>query len=286
MEGQGSRPPDTPSSTLLRATGPSSEGRAMPANQKLSMARSRRSCACTARCELTVVKGKKAPCPGPCVCLCYDRVRRLSSGLEELLVPAAAGQGSEGQRFGAREDVLLPPLAAVSCAASRAGWLLLACSQPRQRHVPLPPRALCRYPRRPCAHVAVQSAATSLRPHDSFSVPVVDEPCEACAGCGCGGGSLRGNSSTNPPSHRHSLTCLPSPSPPGPSLEPLVFVAAAAMASMFEQPQNGTLFLGGQKISGPDIRDQNGTCTADSSRCRRLTDLLPQSWPHKPLPTS
>lgn len=30
------------------------------------------------------------------------------------------------------------------------------------------------------------------------------------------------------------------------------------MASMFEQPQNGMLFLGGQKISGSDIRDQNG----------------------------
>lgn len=30
------------------------------------------------------------------------------------------------------------------------------------------------------------------------------------------------------------------------------------MASMFEQPRNGTLFLGGQKISGSDIRDQNG----------------------------
>ena len=31
------------------------------------------------------------------------------------------------------------------------------------------------------------------------------------------------------------------------------------MASMFEQPRNaGTLFLGGTKISGADIRDQNG----------------------------
>lgn len=30
------------------------------------------------------------------------------------------------------------------------------------------------------------------------------------------------------------------------------------MASMFEQSGNGTLFLGGQKISGSDIRDQNG----------------------------
>lgn len=27
---------------------------------------------------------------------------------------------------------------------------------------------------------------------------------------------------------------------------------------MFEQSGNGTLFLGGQKISGSDIRDQNG----------------------------
>ena len=31
------------------------------------------------------------------------------------------------------------------------------------------------------------------------------------------------------------------------------------MASMFEQGGNGTLFLGGTKISGSDIRDQNGT---------------------------
>lgn len=28
---------------------------------------------------------------------------------------------------------------------------------------------------------------------------------------------------------------------------------------MFEQPRDGTLFLGGQKISGADIREQNGT---------------------------
>jgi len=33
------------------------------------------------------------------------------------------------------------------------------------------------------------------------------------------------------------------------------------MASMFEQPRNGTLFLGGQKISGTDIRDQNVLAT-------------------------
>ncbi|KAK7956227.1 T-complex protein 1 subunit alpha [Apiospora aurea] len=33
------------------------------------------------------------------------------------------------------------------------------------------------------------------------------------------------------------------------------------MASMFEQPGNGTLFLGGQKISGADIRDQNVLAT-------------------------
>jgi T-complex protein 1 subunit alpha len=41
------------------------------------------------------------------------------------------------------------------------------------------------------------------------------------------------------------------------------------MASMFEQPRNGTLFLGGQKISGSDIRDQNGahpTCGHGESR--------------------
>lgn len=30
------------------------------------------------------------------------------------------------------------------------------------------------------------------------------------------------------------------------------------MTSIFEQSGNGTLFLGGQKISGSDIRDQNG----------------------------
>ena len=30
------------------------------------------------------------------------------------------------------------------------------------------------------------------------------------------------------------------------------------MTSMFEQSRQGTLFLGGQKISGSDIRDQNG----------------------------
>ncbi|KAK0744081.1 chaperonin Cpn60/TCP-1 family [Schizothecium vesticola] len=33
------------------------------------------------------------------------------------------------------------------------------------------------------------------------------------------------------------------------------------MASLFEQPRNGTLFLGGQKISGSDIRDQNVLAT-------------------------
>jgi len=33
------------------------------------------------------------------------------------------------------------------------------------------------------------------------------------------------------------------------------------MASMFEQPGNGTLFLGGQKISGQDIREQNVLAT-------------------------
>ncbi|KAJ5002347.1 T-complex protein 1, partial [Colletotrichum nymphaeae SA-01] len=33
------------------------------------------------------------------------------------------------------------------------------------------------------------------------------------------------------------------------------------MASMFEQSGSGTLFLGGQKISGADIRDQNVLAT-------------------------
>ncbi|PKS09260.1 hypothetical protein jhhlp_003874 [Lomentospora prolificans] len=33
------------------------------------------------------------------------------------------------------------------------------------------------------------------------------------------------------------------------------------MAAIFEQPRNGTLFLGGQKISGADIRDQNVLAT-------------------------
>lgn len=31
------------------------------------------------------------------------------------------------------------------------------------------------------------------------------------------------------------------------------------MATLFDQPRDGTLFLGGQKISGSDIRDQNGS---------------------------
>lgn len=33
------------------------------------------------------------------------------------------------------------------------------------------------------------------------------------------------------------------------------------MASMFEQSGSGTLFLGGQKVSGSDIRDQNVAAT-------------------------
>ncbi|SPN99863.1 probable tailless complex polypeptide 1 / chaperonin subunit alpha [Cephalotrichum gorgonifer] len=33
------------------------------------------------------------------------------------------------------------------------------------------------------------------------------------------------------------------------------------MSTLFEQPRNGTLFLGGQKISGSDIRDQNVLAT-------------------------
>ena len=40
------------------------------------------------------------------------------------------------------------------------------------------------------------------------------------------------------------------------------------MASMFEQPRNGTLFLGGQKISGSDIRDQNGSLPLSSADAR------------------
>lgn len=41
------------------------------------------------------------------------------------------------------------------------------------------------------------------------------------------------------------------------------------MASMFAQSGNGTLFLGGQKVSGADIRDQNGLLLiALSSRAR------------------
>jgi T-complex protein 1 subunit alpha len=30
------------------------------------------------------------------------------------------------------------------------------------------------------------------------------------------------------------------------------------MATMFEQPRDSTLFLGGTKVSGADVRDQNG----------------------------
>jgi len=36
------------------------------------------------------------------------------------------------------------------------------------------------------------------------------------------------------------------------------------MGSMFEQSGNGQLFLGGQKISGADIRDQNGERNSQS----------------------
>ena len=36
------------------------------------------------------------------------------------------------------------------------------------------------------------------------------------------------------------------------------FHTQSAMGSMFAQSGSGTLFLGGQKISGADIRDQNG----------------------------
>lgn len=36
-------------------------------------------------------------------------------------------------------------------------------------------------------------------------------------------------------------------------------------ASMFQQSGNGTLFLGGQKISGTDIRDQNGKPSRSSA---------------------
>jgi len=46
------------------------------------------------------------------------------------------------------------------------------------------------------------------------------------------------------------------------------------MAAIFEQPRNGTLFLGGQKISGADIRDQNGWCPPS----RHLSVNAPPSW--------
>ena len=46
------------------------------------------------------------------------------------------------------------------------------------------------------------------------------------------------------------------------------------MASMFEQPRNaGTLFLGGTKISGADIRDQNGKSFVLLELAERLTVL-------------
>jgi hypothetical protein len=39
------------------------------------------------------------------------------------------------------------------------------------------------------------------------------------------------------------------------------------MSALFEQPRNaGTLFLGGQKISGQDIRDQNVLATQYETR--------------------
>ena len=44
---------------------------------------------------------------------------------------------------------------------------------------------------------------------------------------------------------------------------------------MFEQSGNGTLFLGGQKISGADIRDQNGEprLSPGSTRCSFILTL-------------
>jgi T-complex protein 1 subunit alpha len=41
---------------------------------------------------------------------------------------------------------------------------------------------------------------------------------------------------------------------------------------MFEQSGSGTLFLGGQKVSGSDIRDQNGMWTE--------ADIATQIWKH------
>jgi T-complex protein 1 subunit alpha len=53
------------------------------------------------------------------------------------------------------------------------------------------------------------------------------------------------------------------------------------MASMFEQPRNGTLFLGGQKISGSDIRDQNGMSVYILSRL--LLHVRGKWGRHEPL---
>lgn len=56
------------------------------------------------------------------------------------------------------------------------------------------------------------------------------------------------------------------------------------MASMFEQPQEGTLFLGGKKFSGSDIRDQNGKHPVPREKHRKhlgLSNSAPQSPPRK-----
>jgi hypothetical protein len=52
---------------------------------------------------------------------------------------------------------------------------------------------------------------------------------------------------------------------------------------MFEQPQNGMLFLGGQKISGSDIRDQNGKVSSEGQTSSMQAGGLPvsQSRLHK-----
>ena len=48
------------------------------------------------------------------------------------------------------------------------------------------------------------------------------------------------------------------------------------MSNIFEQPRNaGNLFLGGTKISGADIRDQNGLCYRDClSRMRSISNAI------------
>ena len=51
------------------------------------------------------------------------------------------------------------------------------------------------------------------------------------------------------------------------------------MASLFAQPGNGMLFLGGQKISGADVRDQNGVVAPYFPRMQHAADAAADNAP-------